>query len=266
MKSWCVVPVLALSVGCARMPTQAERSEAQKQMNNLDAVMEEARRPLEFLGILPTYQCGSPRGTQVGKAAEALRVRTPCAQVTTESFATSDWVTMTFPQGGCSIGDHWISGEVRFTYSGGDDRIEIAGDFQRMFVDGISPRATVEFVGCGDEISVTGTAEGKVPDRSDLGYWASLTVALRQGIPIIGDDELALNGRVEVIQEAGVDKVTIQELLYEIGEYLPKSGQVNVETHEGKKVKGTFKEKLWRLGEVEVEVNDSAPVTVPVIH
>jgi hypothetical protein len=39
-----------------------------------------------------------------------------------------------------------------------------------------------------------------------------------------------------------------------------------VETAKGRRVKVTFSPVLWRVGKVEVEIDDKAPVTVPIVR
>jgi hypothetical protein len=39
-----------------------------------------------------------------------------------------------------------------------------------------------------------------------------------------------------------------------------------VQTQDGHRVRATFHTRLWRLGEVELEVDDHEPVKVPVLR
>ncbi len=89
---------------------------------------------------------------------------------------------------------------------------------------------------------------------------------MRDGGPLIGGTTLILNGPGEVSGALGTDRVTFSELQYEVGEYLPKKGEALIETARGHRVRVDFSEVLWRLGKVEVEIDDRAPVTLPIIR
>jgi hypothetical protein len=227
----------------------------------------QARVALELLGILPVYTCGEPRRTFVGKLSQDLQAQVQCLTLTTEARGdTSDAVVMSFPAGGCTVRGHTLSGQVTFLYTGGEDRMELTANLGGLSVDGQSLQATVGYGTCGDEKRSWGKATGGLPGHSGYTYLVDGRVGVRNGLPLIGGTTLVLDGPASVSGPEGKDQVTLTALRYALGEYLPEEGKLLVETATGHRVQANFRPWLWRVGKVELEIDDHSPITTPILR
>ena len=87
------------------LPSQQEIDAAKQKVSLGVGLAERARRALELLGLLPTYECGEPRGTFIGRAVAGLELELACATVSTEALsAEEDAVRIEFAVEGCQIG------------------------------------------------------------------------------------------------------------------------------------------------------------------
>jgi hypothetical protein len=262
-----VLTALATSCGESRPPTQEEIDTARDRVDVALAAAKQARYALEVLGILPVYTCGEPRRSFVGKAAESARAQAGCITATTETLdATTDAVRLSFPEAGCEVRKHTVSGQTDFKYSGGEDRMDLFADLRELQVDGYPLQAQVGYGTCGDEARYYALAEGTLPRRADYAYRVDGRVGKREGLPIIGGTSLVLNGPGELTGPTGTNRLTFTDLVYELGEYAPKEGQALLETTEGGRVQVTFSQTLWRLGKMELVIDDKDPVTVPIVR
>jgi hypothetical protein len=260
--------LLVLATGCDREPpTKEEIEDARARVDLAVRAADQARMALELLGILPVYTCGEERRTFVGRAAEGAHTKVACVIATTEALGdTSDAVRLTFPENSCTVRGHNVSGYAAFVYNGGKDRMDLMADLREVKVDGTSLDAKVGYGTCSDEKRFYAEALGALPARPGNTYYVNARVGLRGGLPIIGNDTLVFDGPGEVSGPLGTDRVTFTRLKYEVGEYLPQEGEALVETAKGRRVKVTFSPVLWRVGKVEVEIDDKAPVTVPIVR
>ncbi len=226
----------------------------------------QARGALELLGILPVYECGEPRRSFVSRVAESVEVQVGCITAGTEALdATTDAVVLAFGQG-CEVREHTVSGQTAFKYSGGEDRMEVKADLRQLRVDGRALQAEVGYGTCGDESRFFALAQGALPGRPEYSYKVDGQLGKRRGAPIIGGTSLVFNGPGELTGPEGTDKLTFSGLLYELGDYAPKEGSALLEEADGGQVKVTFSSTLWRLGEMELVIDDKDPVTVPIIQ
>lgn len=260
--------LLVLATGCDREPPTAEEIEdARTRVDLAVRAAHQARMALELLGILPVYTCGEERRTFVGKAAEGAQAKVSCVVATTESQGdTADAVVLTFPENNCTVRGHTVVGQSAFLYNGGKDRMDLTADLSGLKVDGEPLQAKVGYGTCSDEKRFWAETSGQLPGRSGNNYRVDGRVGLRDGLPIIGGTTLVLDGPGEVSGPLGTDRVTFTGLEYEVGEYLPREGEALVETAKGRRVKVNFSPVLWRIGKVEVEIDDKAPVTVPIVR
>jgi hypothetical protein len=256
--------VMALTA-CGRQPTKEELAEAKTQVKSFLDSAEHARRAAELLGLLPEYECGEARGSFVAHAADGLRSQTDCATVTVESTTDADLVHVTLAESGCTLKGLSAKGKATFRYSGGESRMEVEADFRELRVAGETLPVRAGYGTCGDEKRYWVLAEGTVPQQSDRTYKLDTTLSTRGGLPIIGGSTFILDGQGELKKDAA-DRVTFIGLTYDLGQYLPKDGTLRVETAGGRKVEATFRTTLWRLGEVEVSVDDSEPTTLPIVR
>ena len=267
MRTLLIVTACLAACGGRPPPTKEEIDDAKGRVRAALAAAEQARRILELLGILPVYECGeSERVAFVGKVADGFRRDYPCATVTTEALSNADAVIGTFPEAGCEVRRHSVSGKASFVYSGGSDRFELHLDGRELKVDGEPLQAKAGYGKCGDETRYWALAEGDLPKRPEIHFKVDGRAGVREGLPIIGSDTLVFDGPGEVAHPDGTDRVTFAGLHYEIGEYLPKEGTIEIDTSSGHHVRATFKTTLWRLGEAEIQVDDKEPKTVPIIR
>lgn len=268
MRIHASLALLLLATACGRdLPTQEEIDDAKSRVDLAVHAAHQARVALEVLGILPVYTCGEPRRTFVGRTTEGAQTKVACVTATSEARDdTSDAVVLSFPESGCKVNGYTVSGQTAFLYQGGEERMDVFADLHGLTVDGHNVQATVGYGTCGDEQRFWAEASGALPERAGSSYNVDGRVGLREGLPIIGGTTLVFDGPAEVSGPLGTDRITFTELQYEVGEFLPKKGQAFIETANGRRVKVDFSEVLWRLGKVEVEIDDKAPVTVPIVR
>ncbi len=260
--------VVGALFGCGgATPTKEEVADAKGRVQAAVEAADQARDALELLGILPVYECGEPRATFVGKAVDKVKVDVVCATAQTESLgAAADGVRVTFPSDGCEVKGRKLTGHALFRYSGGESRMDLEVDFRELLIDGKPLQAKGGYGTCGDEKRYWALAEGSLPSKVDQTFKVDGRVAKRDGLPVIGGTTLILDGPGEVTHAAGTDRATFTELVYEVGEYLPKEGTLLVETSSGRRVRATFKSTLWRLGEAEITIDDGEPTKVPIVQ
>ncbi len=250
---------LAAACGPAEPPTQEQVDAARSRLSDALVTAERAKTALEILGILPTYTCGERRSSFIAGAVESVQASVGCAQVSTAAEgANADAVLIAFPQG-CTARGHTLNGTLRVVYNGGEDRMDVSADAQELLVDGAPLRTQLEYGTCGDEryvraVTSTGTAS------------LDVRLKLREGLPILGGTTLILDGTGESTRPAGTDRVTSTALEYEVGDLFPRSGELLVEAAGSTRVRAKFSPALFMLGKVELQVDDHAPVTVPLVR
>lgn len=265
----CLALALAvLAPACDREPpTKEELEDARVRVDLAVLAAHQARLALELLGLLPVYTCGEPRRTFVGRAAEGVHTEVACVTATAEARDDStDAVVLSFSEPTCTVRGHTVSGQSAFLYSGGEERMDVTADLNGLWVDGQPLQARVGYGTCGDEKRFWTAASGDLPGRSGTHYSVDARVGLREGVPLFGGSTLVFDGPGEVSGALGTDRVTFTALQYEVGEYLPKEGEALIETARGHRVKVHFSPLLWRVGKVEVEIDDRAPVTLPIVR
>jgi hypothetical protein len=265
--AWSALLVGLVLTGCNGEPTEQEIEDAKVRTEAGLASADRLRTVLELIGLLPTYDCGEPRRSFVGEAAEGIRTKLACATATVEAEGeTGDLIRVAFPEEGCKAFGHQLTGEVLYRFSGGEDRMDLAADLGSLQIDGEPIEAEGGYGTCSDETRYWASIEGRVPRTSDTSFSLDGRVAARDGIPVIGGTELVVDGPGAVTRPEGTDKVTFDGLHYEIGEYLPKDGRLLIETASGHSIEATFHSTLWRLGKAQIVVDGSDPVTVPIVH
>ncbi|HYH97436.1 hypothetical protein [Hyalangium sp.] len=258
----------ALATACGGgAPTQEQIDQARDNVGVALIAASQARAALELLGILPVYTCGESRRSFVGKAAQSVQAQVGCVTASTEALdATTDAVILSFPEGSCEVREHTVSGQTAFKYSGGEDRMEVKADLRQLRVDDDALQAEVGYGTCGDESRYFALAEGPLPRKPEYTFRVDSRVGKRDGLPIIGGTSLVFNGPGELTGPEGTNRLTFTELEYELGERAPKEGEALLETADGRTVKASFSTTLWRLGEMELTIDDRDPVTVPIVR
>ncbi len=274
----CLAAVLAATtLACgASKPPQSDLDDAKAKVQAVLAGSNVALQALEMLSLLPSYQCGEPRGTVVGKAVDQLRAAYPvpatgpgCGTVTTAAGATGDTVSLEFPTAGCKVRGHTWAGTATFQYAQlGDaiDRYDLAGDLRALSIDNRLIPARVGYTVCDGLTRYSVMAEGTVPGHNNLQFTIDGNVGVRDGLPVIGDKEILIDGPGTLTSSAGTDRLTLTDLDYVIGNYLPKTGTILLETAKGRTIKAVFTEGDWSLGQMQITVDDYAPVTLPVLN
>lgn len=268
MRRLACLSLTVLATACGGgAPSEEEVESARVKVERAVAAAHQARGALEALGILPVYTCGEPRPSFVGRVAEGVHARYACATATVEARdAVTDAVVLTFDAGGCDVHGLRFTGQAAFLYRGGEDLMEVHADLRGLSVDGHDLQAEVGYGTCGDETRLFADVAGGVPGRDGHSFHIDGRVGLRGGVPVIGGSELVLDGPGALTGPDGTDTLTLTSLLYDVGQYLPKEGTAVLETADGHRLEARFQEVLWRVGKVEVTVDDKEPVTVPVLR
>ncbi|MBI5547908.1 MAG: hypothetical protein HY901_28840 [Deltaproteobacteria bacterium] len=281
--SWIPAIALLLALSCnegtqigwgdaslVNLPSQQEISDARTLASNAVRAADAARTALELLGLLPTYECGEPRRTFVGRIVPQVHVDLPCATASTFAVdSDADAVVLTFSGAECTARGHTLAGKLTFRYSGGEDRMDVAVDFSEATIDGQALPATAGYGTCGDEKRVWAKAEGDLPELSSLPRLhlkIDALVALREGLPIIGGTDVVVDATGVLSRDSKTDQLTMAKVKYGLGEYLPEEGTVTVATADGHRIVITFTPVLWKLGQATVVIDGKDPVTIPIVH
>lgn len=254
-----------IASACATPPTQEEIAAAQVRVDAAAEAASQLRGALEVLGLLPEYTCGEPRRHFAGAAAEDLRARAGCVDVSTQEGETSDSLLVTYDQV-CQVGEHHLAGTTRFELTGGEDRFEVTADLRQTELDGKPVQARAGYGTCSDEKAVWALVSGNLPRRPEVVYEIDGKVAKRDGLPLIGGTTLVFDGPGKLVREVGTDALVFTGLEYELGKYLPHAGSLAIQTADGHVYRVTFSKVLWKLGKAEVQIDDHSPVSVPVVQ
>ena len=170
-----IVPLFGLFVlvacGSPPPPTQAEVDDAVARVEAGMESVDQIRTALELLGILPTYTCGEPRRSFVGKAVEGARREYGCVTFNTEAVGDAqDSVVANYGAGTCTVRDYPVTGSSVFRYSGGEDRFDLEADFRQTKVDGVAIQAKAGYGECSDEKRYWALGEGKLPKRPQISF------------------------------------------------------------------------------------------------
>lgn len=258
---------VALSACGPAVMTDDERKVTQQQVSDPQRVKEslqvaaQVRDAIELLGLLPDYTCGDSRSTFLGRALGSVNVEVACVTVSTESTPSADLVRLHFSDA-CRAKGHVVSGDAVVRVSGGEERLEIEAELQGLNVDGRVLTGKAGYGTCGDEKRFWGAASGTLDDGTQ--YRIDLRVGVRQGLPIIGGTTLILDGSAELRRGEQVDGVVFTALEYELGEHTPKSGTIEVLTHDSHTVTFTFTPVLWKLHQVQVAHDGGAQATIAI--
>lgn len=262
--------LLVTACGEGDVPPDELVNSAKERVENVTFAGNLARGALETLGVMPVYTCGEPRRSFLSTASANVRTRLSCVTAHVEQVdAVTDAVVLTFAESGCEIHGLKFTGRAVFKYRGGEDRMEVEANVSGVSMDGLSLSGLdkVGYGTCGDQTSawVEGTtwALGNQYDKVAL----SVRVTHRPGLPLLGGSTLILDASGALVGYDGrEDTLTITAFEYELGEFLPKEGTLALETSDGHHVEARFRPALWRVGKVELTVDDHKTVTVPILR
>lgn len=247
------------------LPSQAEIDDAKARVNLSADAVGQGRIVLELLGFMPKYTCGEARSVFAGKLPTALETSFNGATATLDaSNAAEDVILIQFPTAGVSVASHTVTGMLTVRTSGGMDRFALEVDAHQARVDGKSVPAVAGYRSCSDETTYWGQAEGPL-GSSGATFRVDLEIAKRAGVPIIGGTTLLINGTGSVTRSGGTDTVTLTNVDYEIGDFLPGAGTVVIETSGGHRISATFDSSTPVAGRVSVKIDARAVVTIPLI-
>lgn len=257
----CCIALFALTA-CGN--TQDE--EAVGEVKETASVGTIAVSALQFIGILPSYECGESRRNFVARLTEGLNQKLGCTTVASVNEGDlADSFELQFGEG-CHLGEKELRGVLRGTVAGGEDRTSVAVDLKDLLVGSEAIPASAAYETCGDEDRYSAFVEAKLsPERTAR---LDLTVANREGIFLIGQNTLVLQGSGQISHPAGVDEVRFEHLTYEIGQLMPWDGSLTVDTSDGRHVQAAFDSKdcPYRTGHLTVAVDDHKPVKIPVVR
>lgn len=223
---------------------------------------------LQFVGILPSFECGESRRHFVARLTEGLNQQLGCTTVASVSEGdVADQFRLQFGDG-CHLGDKELRGELVGLVAGGDDRSTLSLDLNGVHVGNDSIPASAGYETCGDENRYSVFVEATLSEEPRRTAHLDLKVAKRDGIFLIGQDTFIVDGAGTVDHPAGSDRVTFDHLTYEMKQLMPWDGSLRVDTSGGELVKATFdsKDAPYRTGHLTVQVNDRKPVRVPVVR
>lgn len=262
----CLCVGLAVLAGCGggdNLPDQELIDDVRRRVEAVGTSLGAARTAFEVLGLMPDYTCDEPPSTWVSDAVAEVAGTLGCGNFTTSMVDENTHViAIVFPGAGCEVMGHTIMGALGFTYVGGEDSMSLTVDFTQVVVDSEMIDATAGYERCGDQTSYWTMVAGDID--ADRSFSIDATVTLRDGVPVIGGATLAVDGTASVTGFIGTDMVTMDALEWEVGDLLPQSGRLVIDTATGHHVEAVFDRSTPLGGEVVITIDDYDPVTVPV--
>ena len=252
--------------GQVSLPSQAEIEDAKARLAVAVKSADLARVALEQLGLLPTYDCGVPRGAFVPDVLDALEVEYACATVAVDSSdPAADAITVTFDEAGCEVAGRTLSGALVVRVAGGEDRFDLEVDARALAVDGALVQALAGYGTCSDETRYWVLAEGDVPGHAGKTFYVDGNIAKRDGLPVIGGTTLLISGTGDLAEAGATDRMTMEDVDYEIGDLLPRNGVILLETASGRRIRATFTQDspLYRKVSLEIDAHDPVTVVIP---
>ncbi len=253
-KTLLMLSAVVVLAGCGQDPKAATQS-VKKSVDTLNL----AEQALHFVGLWPSYTCGDPAEVSAAQVAEHVKERIGCGVVATEHDGTSDSVVLSFPEA-CEVNGKALTGKARLKFSQGDDRVDARFDLEELKVDGAPVPLSVSVNQCGDQLTYQVQGSGTF-DHGHV-FALDLTATVRAGIPLIGHDDLILDGAGELDLDQGQDAVRFEQVQMELGDPLPKHGALEIDTADGHKVRAIFVDS-WPLSHAKVTVDEEQPVDVP---
>jgi hypothetical protein len=249
-----VLTAVILMSGCASDPKD-EADGVKKSVDSLNAV----EKALHFIGLWPSYTCGDPAPVAEAAVAKNLRERIACGVVTEENDDTSSSVLLSFPND-CYVDGKKLTGQARLRFSEGDDRTDARFDLNELKVDGQPIPLAVSVSECGD--MMTYAVQGSARIDKDHTFALDLTTQLRAGIPLIGHDDLVLDGFGELDNPHTKDQVTFEKVKMEVGDPIPSDGNLKIDTEDGHHITARFFDG-WPVGGAEVQVDQGDKTKIP---
>lgn len=250
--------------GAADPPDQADVDLAKQRVALAAESADQARTALELLGVLPTYDCGEPRGTFVEGASSQVVTENACATASFVPGTAADTITIVFPAAGCVVRGHTLAGTMVVTYAGGEDLMDVEADARELVVDGHALHTLAGYGTCGDETSYWVISSGTVPGHPETTFTLDGHVAKRDGVPVIGGTTLILDATGTVTDASGTDDLTLISLEYEMGDMLPKNGTIQI-LAPPHFYEAVFNTDSPLYGTVRITVDSHDPVTVPIV-
>jgi hypothetical protein len=243
-------------------PSSSQVSDAKARLQASLAGTAEIREVLERIGLLPSYTCGEPRNTFAGDVVGSMQASYGCATATLDAGDPArDVVTVAFPPGGCDAAGARFAGSMVARISGGDDTFALELDPRALTIDGNGIAALGGYASCGDATrywaSAAGTAHGKL-------YEIDVEVEKRAGVPFLSSMMFAVDGMLTLTDPSGADTVTLDGVEYEVGDLFPRAGTIVIQTASGHRISATFSSGSILTGNVRVEIDAHAAVTIPI--
>lgn len=267
MTRWALTMFLAVTVWGCGMNASVEKRDVE-QVKESAGLIGAAGHALRVLGILPSYECGESRRHFAGRLTSGHELSEGCVTAATvQEGELGDALTIDFAEG-CHVGDKQVRGTARGLMSGGEDRFTLSLDLQGVTVDGDALPASAGYEVCGDEDRYSAFVQAQLSQEPLRTFELQAQLARRDGIFLIGQDTLVLDGEGHVSHPAGQDLVAFDHLTYEMKQLMPWDGSLEVSTSDGRKVRAEFDSENmpYRTGHLSVQVDEGKTVRVPVIR
>ncbi len=264
----CLLVLTSALAACSKddlpdVPSASEIEDAKVRVGLSADAIGQGRMVLELLGFMPKYECGEARSVFAGRLPTTLDQTFMGATATLNAGDPGkDVITIVFPTAGVVVARRTVTGTVIVTTSGGTDRFTLEVDARQAQVDGHPVQSLAGYGTCGDETQYWALSEGPL-GATGATYRVDLEIAKRAGAPIIGGTHLLITGTGAITRTAGTDTVTLTDVDYEIGNLLPGSGKVVIETAGGHKISATFSSDTPIAGRAQVTIDAKSTVTIP---
>lgn len=224
------------------------------------------RPAVDFLGLLPTYECKLEGDAYQAQIVGALKETFPVSCATVEShYANNEGkVRVIMNKPGCQMGDQLLTGEAVLGFIQGARRLNLSVDLSGLEANGVPVSFSVYYGRCEQKHQIIFSGRGVQADRPvQIDLAAELSEKTQQVLRI-GKTVVLLDGIIEVSDPSGTHLVTVSRLRYEPGSVLPAGGAISFRTTDGHLIQVSFASSLWRVNQIEVKIDDDEPYNAPI--
>ena len=256
----------ALLSGCGGL-TAEETAKVTEETRSGLRIVKRVATVLDFLHLLPKEACGDPKQHFATTILPELEAAVGCALVTRTAEDEQDVIRVSFPEEGCSHRGRELTGELLFAFNAGEDRTDLALDFNELLIDGKAIPARGGYSTCGDAQSYWADVAGTLPQSQDRHYVAGGTFKQVAGLPIIGGDQASLDAAGLMTTTKGASRLKVSGLVMMLlKQPIPRRGELEIELEDGRHIYASVQnEQLDEdLIDVQVQLDDKEPVRLKV--